>query len=130
MRRALLLLLLVVAHTHARADNDVRLSVKPVLCVLDKRTTACEMAFVVAWQSAVEGYYCLYNHYTTAPLRCWPEARSGSHEEQRSVERGFQFWLTADGNDEPVATAAVDVMTTASTDRRRKRRTRHVWDLN
>ena len=128
MRPGLALLLVLFAPLAAAAD-DVTLSVKPVLCILDEQTTACDMGFIVTWESAEDGYYCLYHHFATAPLRCWQRARNGQHEERRSVDESFQFWLNRDGNDEPVATAAVEVMIAAPADRRRTRRTRHIWDL-
>jgi hypothetical protein len=112
------------------ADADgVSLKVKPLLCIIDRRAPACDRSFLVAWQSATTGYYCLFNHFVTTPLRCWNEASAGEHEERRLVDRGFMFWLTENGNDEPLVAVAVEVMTTETTDRRRSRRTRHVWDL-
>lgn len=129
LRTLFVTLLLLVPHA-LPANDDVKLTVKPVLCILDEQTSACDMAFLVAWESAVDGYYCLYNHFGSSPLRCWQSARAGRHEEERMVERSFQYWLTVDGDEEPVATAAVDVMIAAPADRRRSRRTRHIWDLN
>ncbi len=127
MRRCIALLLLTAA---GLAQADVRLSVKPVLCVVDERNRACEMAFVVSWESAERGYYCLYNHFAETPLRCWDDELEGRFDEARTVSRGFQYWLTADTATEPVASVAVEVMSVATRDRRRNRRTRHVWDLN
>lgn len=128
----LLLLLFGAASTAADsgvAKGDVSLNVKPLLCIIDRRTPACDMAFLIAWQSPARGYYCLHNPFVTAPLRCWREANAGQHEDRRMVDKGFMFWLTGDDNDAPLAAVVVEVMTTDTTDRRRKRRTRHVWDL-
>jgi len=109
--------------------SSVQLKVKPVLCIIDRRTPSCDMDFLIAWQSPVLGYYCLHNPFVAVPLRCWSEADAGQHEERRIVEKGFMFWMTAEGSDEPVAAVEVEVMTSDTPDRRRKRRTRHVWDI-
>jgi hypothetical protein len=127
-------LLLMLGGTAVVADDgvlpgDVSMDVKPVLCIIDRRTPACDMSFLVAWQSAVEGYYCLFSHLVTDPIRCWREADAGQHEERRMVDESFQFWLTSNGSDEPLAAVTVEVMTTETGDRRRKRRSRHVWDI-
>lgn len=130
LRRLLLASMLIWLAPQVSANDDVKLTVKPVLCILDEQTTVCDMAFLVLWESSVDGYYCLYNHFGSSPLRCWQSESEGRHEERRTVERSFQYWLTVDGDEEPVATAAVDVMIAAPSDRRRSRRTRHIWDLN
>ncbi|HEX6259319.1 MAG TPA: DUF3019 domain-containing protein [Woeseiaceae bacterium] len=111
------------------AVNNVDLNVKPLLCIIDRRTPACEMNFLVTWQSANPSYFCLFGHVDTMPLRCWSNADAGRHEERRVVAKSFQYWLTEDKRDEPRAVVTVEVMTTETTDRRRQRRTRHVWDI-
>ena len=131
MFRLLVLLLLfgsALAEDRVTADQ-VRLDVRPVLCILDARTAACDMAFLVLWQSEVETSYCLFSELAADALRCWQEAAAGRHEERRLVERTFRFWLAADAAGEPLAAVTVEVMTTETNDRRRKRRTRHVWDI-
>lgn len=131
MFRLLVLLLLfgsAMAQDRVTADQ-VRLDVRPLLCILDARTPACDMAFLVAWQSEIEASYCLFSELAADAIRCWREAAAGRHEERRLVERTFQYWLAANGSGEPLAAVTVEVMTTETTDRRRKRRTRHVWDI-
>ena len=131
MFRSLVLLLLfgsALAEDRVTAEQ-VRLDVRPVLCILDARTPACDMAFLVLWQSEVEASYCLFSEFAADAIRCWQAAAAGRHEERRLVEQTFRYWLAADAADEPLAAVTVEVMTTETTDRRRKRRTRHVWDI-
>lgn len=131
MRKAVTILVLVAGAnvSVAHASEDFSLDVKPVLCIIDRRTPNCDMNFLITWTSATPGYYCLFNQFATTPLRCWYEANAGQHQEQRIVDTGFQYWLAEDGSDEPLVAVAVEVMTTDTGDRRRKRRTRHIWDL-
>lgn len=119
---------MAVADEDAGPD-DVSLDVKPVLCIIDRRTPACEIDFLVAWRSAVEGNYCLFNHFERMPLRCWRDDDAGRHEERRTVDESFQYWLTGDDAEGRLAAVTVDVMTTETGDRRRGRRTRHIWDI-
>ena len=65
----LALLLPALAMSERAAAEDMSLSVKPVLCITDKRNPSCDMAFLVVWQSALTGYYCLFNDFDDAPVR-------------------------------------------------------------
>lgn len=112
------------------ADREMRLTVKPVLCIVDKKTPSCDMSFLVVWESAQTGYYCLFNDFGEAPVRCWNDERAGRTEDERIVQKDFQYWMTDDRNELRLAVVEVEVLRMDSDDRRRKRRTRHVWDLN
>jgi hypothetical protein len=111
-------------------DGSMRLIVKPVLCIIDKKTPSCDMSFLVLWESAQSGYYCLYNDFGEAPVRCWNDERAGRTEDERNVQEDFQYWMANDRNEQQLAAVKVEVLRMDSDDRRRKRRTRHVWDLN
>ena len=132
MRRlaTLALLLPLLALTHDAAAEDMTLSVKPVLCITDKRNPSCDMAFLVVWQSALTGYYCLFNDFGDAPVRCWNEERTGELSDERTVRDNFSYWMTDGDLASRLAVVTVEVLRMDSDDRRRKRRTRHVWDIN
>jgi hypothetical protein len=133
--RLLLLLCILIslplrADTQTAADRSMRLTVKPVLCVTDRETPSCRMSFLVIWESAETGYYCLFNDFGEAPVRCWSDERAGRIEDERIVQSDFQYWMQEDGNDRQIVAVTVEVLRMDSDDRRRKRRNRHVWDLN
>ena len=107
----------------------VRLNVKPLLCVLDKNATSCAVTFDIRWKSARAAEYCLNDEAQPAPLRCWPSALSGEHSQERLVTQEFIFWLSPPAGTERVAEAKIEVLRVGSTDRRRERRSRHVWDV-
>jgi hypothetical protein len=107
----------------------VRLVVKPLLCVIDKGATACTITFDIRWRSVLGGEYCLNDSALPTPLRCWPRAEAGEHTQERVVSEDFVFWLSPPAGTERVAEAKVDVLRVGSDDRRRERRTRHVWDV-
>ena len=127
--RSLVTLLLLLLPAFASADAEMQLKIRPVLCIIDERTPSCQMSFLVLWQSAETGYYCLYNDFGHAPLRCWTEQRSGELSDNRTVDTEFSYWMTGDDNDSPLAAVVVEVLQLATDDRRRKRRSRHVWDI-
>jgi len=132
MKRLLTLLLLLPAALNAESgvDPGMRLNVKPVLCVTDRQTPSCDIAFLVVWESDDLGYYCLFNNFGEAPLRCWNEERQGRLSDTRVVSESFSYWMTDDESGARLAAVAVEVLRMDSGDRRRKRRTRHVWDIN
>lgn len=130
-RGAALALLAAIAATggHARAqDGNATLSVKPVLCVTDRREEGCPLSITVSWRSESEGDYCLHSDLADEPLRCWEDAAAGTIVEERVIRETFRYWLT-NGANAKLAEATLELLTTESDDRRRNRRRRHVWDI-
>lgn len=135
MRTLIALLLLVtpailVAETDAATNAAVQLTVKPVLCITDKRTPVCDISFLIRWQSAKTGYYCLSSDLEVDSLRCWSDENTGQLTDDRSVREEFSYWMTANADSTRLAAVTVEVLRMDSDDRRRRRRTRHVWDIN
>lgn len=132
LRRFTLLLLLLPVHVTAEPDaaDSMTLTVKPLLCITDRRTPTCDMSFLVIWESGTNGYYCLFSDFNEAPVRCWNEERSGQQDDDRTVRTNFSYWMTGNDHDVRLAQVTVEVLRMDSDDRRRRRRTRHVWDIN
>ena len=124
------ILLALPAIASGEAHTDMRLTVKPVLCIIDQRTPQCEMSFVVIWQTSSSGYYCLFSDFNSLPMRCWSEQRNGRLQDERTVRNDFAYWMASDDGEDRLAQVKVEVLRLDSDDRRRKRRTRHVWDIN
>lgn len=133
MRKLLLILIAsALAGTlpaQAADPPPVRLSVKPLLCVLDHAATACMMSFDIRWKSILAREYCLNDSALSGPLHCWANALSGAVGQKREVGEDFIFWLGAPGGAEHLAEVKIAVLKVDSADRRRERRTRHVWDV-
>jgi hypothetical protein len=127
--RYLLPLLLILHPAFAVAEDEVQLKVRPVLCIIDERTPSCQMSFLVLWESAETGYYCLYNDFEESALRCWADKRSGELNDERTVQTDFSYWMTGNDDESLLAMVAVEVLRMDTGDRRRKRRNRHVWDI-
>lgn len=132
MRRLLTVAFLfaVASVANEAAGENLRLRVKPILCVIDKLNPSCDMSFIVLWESAESGYYCLFNDFDEAPLRCWASRREGEMTDDRTVEEDFSFWMTGENLADRLAQVDIEVLRLDSDDRRRRRRTRHVWDIN
>jgi hypothetical protein len=114
----------------AAADSPaVRLVVKPLLCVTDRDAPVCTMTFNIRWKGETPADYCLNDSALIAPMRCWASALSGSHAQRREVSEAFAYWLGVPGSAERVAEVKIEVLRLDSADRRRERRTRHVWDV-
>jgi hypothetical protein len=125
----LLLLLPLTAAADNSDDGEASLTVKPLLCIVDQRTPSCDMRFLITWQGHETGYYCVNSELDSAALRCWDEARSGQHEDDREVAETFRYWLNRGAGEPELASATVEVLRKDSEDRRRRRRTKYVWDL-
>lgn len=116
------------AQSGERAPPAVDLEVKPMLCIIDRRTPACDLSFLVFWQSDRAVDLCLFNDFVREPLDCWTEQRLGEYTERRSIRGDFRYWLTGGGTGMELAAVTVEVLR-KDEDRRRRRRSRHVWDL-
>jgi len=130
MRLSSLCLLVFFAVAPTAQADDMKLSVKPILCITDNRNEVCEMSFLVVWESGERGYYCLFNDYGEAPMRCWNEESEGQLTDDRTVRETFSFWMARADTAVRLAEVRVEVLRMDSDDRRRNRRTRHVWDIN
>lgn len=117
------------AESDTSLDPALQLTVKPVLCITDKRTPSCDLSFLVVWQSEQSGYYCLFNDFQEASLQCWTEKRSGELSDENTVQDDFSYWMTDDDIQSRLAVVKVEVLRMDTDDRRRNRRTRHVWDI-
>jgi hypothetical protein len=130
IRKALAILALApLVALPAAAEPPVRLTVKPLLCVLDRSTSACPMIFDIRWKSVRADAYCLSDSEQPAPLHCWASAFTGLLTQARQVSQDFSYLLTAPGDTQRLAEVKISVLRVDSTDRRRDRRTRHVWDV-
>lgn len=131
MRLLVILALLLPALAAAEeASDDMTLTVKPLLCVTDNLNPSCNMSFLIVWQSIATGYYCLFSDFTDAPMHCWSEESTGELNDDRTVTQDFSFWMTGTDVGARLAEVKVEVLRMDSDDRRRRRRTRHVWDIN
>jgi hypothetical protein len=128
-RWAFLIAIVAAAPAVAADPAPVHLVVKPLLCVLDKGASSCAVTFDIRWQSKLAGEYCLNADAAPAPLRCWPSALSGEHQQPREVTQDFMFWLSPPTGTERLAEVKIEVLRVGSDDRRRERRSRHVWDV-
>lgn len=126
----LALLLPALAVADESSSDDMQMTVKPLLCITDNRNPSCDMSFLVVWQSITTGYYCLFSDFTDAPMRCWNEERSGQLDDDRTVTQNFSYWMTGANEGARLAEVTVEVLRLDSDDRRRRRRNRHVWDIN
>jgi hypothetical protein len=142
--------LLLTPAAFCAEPEPVKLVIKPLLCVMDKDATTCAVTFDIRWKSVQPGEYCLNDSVQAAPLRCWPRALAGDMKQQRVFSEDFRYWLSvpaaaglslpAAGSTPPAGPASpsggdrlsevkIEVLRVGSNDRRRERRTRHVWDV-
>lgn len=120
---------ITAAQSNEGAQPVVDLSVKPLLCIIDHRTPVCEIDFLVSWRSDESGDFCLLNDFVEGPLLCWQAKDGGNYTDARAVSEGFTYWMTPEGSDLELAAISVEIWRMDSDDRRRRRRSRHVWDV-
>ncbi len=114
----------------------VKLVIKPLLCVIDKDATSCAVTFDIRWKSSEPAEYCLSDSVQTTPLRCWPRALAGEMKQERVVSEEFRYWLSPaaagvapQAGGDRLSEVKIEVLRVGSNDRRRERRSRHVWDV-
>lgn len=125
----LLTALTAASSASAQEPAPVKLVIKPVLCVLEKTATTCSVTFDISWKSEEPADYCLADSVNPDPLRCWQRSVIGDLKHERSFSEDFAFWLTPPEGMPRLSEVKIEVLRVGSTDRRRERRTRHVWDV-
>jgi hypothetical protein len=115
--------------SHAADPPPVKLVIKPLLCVIDKSASTCAITFDIRWKSVQPSDYCLGDSVTATPLHCWQRAVTGTMKHERRFSEDFAFWLTPPAGGARISEVKIEIMRVGSTDRRRERRTRHVWDV-
>jgi hypothetical protein len=126
---ALVIALVLVPTAFAADPASVKFAVKPLLCVVDKGASSCMMSFDIRWKSVLASEYCLNDSAKADPVHCWARALNGAVLQERQVSEEFIYWLGAPGGEDHLAEVKVTVLRVGSDDRRRERRTRHVWDV-
>ena len=121
--------LLLMSPVFAAESEPVKLVIKPLLCVIDKGATTCAVTFDIRWKSVEPGEYCLNDSVQATPLRCWPRALAGEMKQQREFGEDFRYWLSPPSGGDRLSEVKIEVLRVGSNDRRRERRTRHVWDV-
>jgi hypothetical protein len=122
-------LLLTAPVLAAESPAPVKLVIKPLLCVIDKDATSCAVTFDIRWKSPQPAEYCLNDSVQTTPLRCWPRTLAGEMKQEREVTGEFRYWLAPPAGNDRLSEVKIEVLRVGSDDRRRERRTRHVWDV-
>lgn len=122
-------LLALAAYPAQAAEPAVKLVIKPLLCIVDKGATSCAVTFDIRWKSVQPGEYCLNDSVKPAPLHCWARTVAGNVKHERVFSEDFSFWLAQPAGGERLSEVKIEVLRVGSTDRRRERRTRHVWDV-
>ena len=119
---------MLTAPLTTNADEPVTLDVTPSICLLAPGATTCRTDVALRWQSATARFACLLRLEPGDALRCWESALSGEYRDVHDAATASIYTLTNRDN-EPLASASVDVLEVQPTDRRRSRRNRHVWDI-
>lgn len=113
----------------ADAPAPVKLFIKPLLCVIDKEGASCAVTFDIRWKSPQPGEFCLNDSVQASPLHCWPRAQAGQMKQERVFNEDFRYWLSLPAGTEALSEVKIEVLRVGSSDRRRERRARHVWDV-
>jgi hypothetical protein len=105
------------------------LRVRPVLCIANRNSEQCATTFQIDWSSPVSGNFCVASDNQREPLRCWTQAVAGGHRDRLVVTKDFTYWLASADSQQKLRSVKVELLRLHSDDRRRERRSRHVWDI-
>ena len=123
-RLAAALLLVVLP---AAAAEELVLTARPGLCILQQADTRqCVMGVELKWRGPV-GDYCLYQSGAGgAPLDCWRDEGAGELRTRLASEQDVAYWLQVPASKERLAQITVRVVSLAQR-RPERRRRRHAW---
>lgn len=115
--------------SHAAGADGPWLRVKPVICIADRNSAICTSDFQIDWGTPESGNYCLSRDNSPLPLRCWTQVASGEHRDRVIVTQDFHYWIAEADGTQRLDAVKVEFLRLRSEDRRRERRSRHVWDV-
>ncbi len=105
------------------------LRVKPLICIAARNSETCATVFQIDWRSPQPADYCLARDNSPLPVRCWAQATAGEHRDSVVVTQDFYYWITGSDSTQKLSAVKVEFLRLQSEDRRRERRSRHVWDV-
>lgn len=105
------------------------ITVTPSLCITDARTDACDLRLEIRWEAVAIDLHCVRGQGDETTLQCWTAALDGETAVRRVISEPLEIRLEAGQDATVVAATLVDVLSKDVGDRRRRRRTRYVWDV-
>ena len=96
----LVLMLLIPENSNAlqpdRAEkfDDIKLTIKPHICIAPRGQTSCISRIEVLWESPSLLDICLHSSMEPGQLQCWEQAYTGYYEHKVTIVSNLEYWLT------------------------------------
>ena len=74
--------------------EDVKLTIKPHICIAPRGQTSCISRIEVIWESHALLDICLHSSLASAQLQCWEQAQSGFYDHKVTIVSNLEYWLT------------------------------------
>ncbi len=74
--------------------EDVKLIIRPHICIAPRGQTSCISRIEVLWESPSLLDVCLYSSLAQEQLQCWEQAQSGNYEHKVTIISDLEYWLT------------------------------------
>lgn len=115
-----------IAFSDAESDDNIKLLIKPSICLIDGRETECKSRFDVSWQSKSQLDGCIFIDYQRESIQCWQKQISGNTTINIEHEDSVLVSLENRALKITYAKNKIRVMNKASL---KKRRLRYPWDF-
>lgn len=76
---------------------DVKIKVKPNICVAPRNMKNCISTVNIRWTSSVSGHYCLRSSVDKSSLDCWDNTSSGVYYHRVNINNDVVYWMVLDG---------------------------------
>ena len=85
------------------AEDQVKLVIKPHICVAPRGESSCISWIDVFWESEQATDVCLYVSGQDQSLRCWQQQHTGQHRYHVTLVKNLDFWLASIQNNRLLA---------------------------
>jgi len=108
----------------AEQSNELKFSIKPLVCIVKKPGDICSMTATVSWQSAKHINSCLYQGITK--VACWLNKKKIKSVIEINIEENMEYTLR-DDNHQIIAQQLISI--NSSLAKKYRRRLRAGWSL-
>ena len=119
----------VQAQQPAVTNNEVRLIIKPHICVAPRGESSCISWIDVFWESNQPTDLCLYVSEQDQSLKCWQQQLEGNHRHHVTLVDNLDFWLASIQNNTLLARSTVKFAALQPHRKHNRRRNALPWSL-
>jgi hypothetical protein len=121
--------ILVAQEIKYKSTNNVKLTIKPHICVAPRGETNCISTIDISWKSTELGNYCLGSDNWDSSLQCWQNKSSGLYKHKLVFHQNISYFINDKATHMVLANAIMKYKSLKPHRKYKKRRSRFPWSI-